>query len=107
MRSYKGVLSDKDIDSLIEYLKDFNMKTTTLVNASATLKDYLSFTKALLSAAVVIPGVFVYLLGTTEVKIDLWISTFAIFLLALGVCALNQFQERHLDALMPRLKTDH
>ncbi len=80
------------------------MKTTTLVNASATLKDYLSFTKALLSAAVGIPGVFVYLLGTTEVKIDLWISTFAIFLLALGVCALNQFQERHLDALMPRTK---
>ncbi len=24
--------------------------------------------------------------------------------MALGVCALNQFQERHLDALMPRTK---
>jgi len=78
------------------------MKTTTLVNPQANLKDYLSFTKAILSAAVGIPGVFVYLLATTQIKEDLWVSFFAIFLLALGVCALNQFQERHLDALMPR-----
>lgn len=78
------------------------MKTKTLVNSQATIKDYLSFTKAILSAAVGIPGVFVYLLATKEITADLWVSFFAIFLLALGVCALNQFQERHLDALMPR-----
>jgi|LGOV01.1.fsa_nt_gb protoheme IX farnesyltransferase len=80
------------------------MKTKTLVNSRATIKDYLSFTKALLSAAVGIPGVFVYLLATGEITPDLWVTLFAIFLLALGVCALNQFQERHLDALMPRTK---
>ena len=80
------------------------MKTKTLVDSRATIKDYLSFTKALLSAAVGIPGVFVYFLATEEITSDLWVSLFAIFLLALGVCALNQFQERHLDALMPRTK---
>ena len=68
----------------------------------ASIKDYISLTKAILSFAVGIPGVFVYLLGASEIKIDLWIAFFAIFLLALGVCALNQFQERQLDALMPR-----
>ena len=78
------------------------MKTKTLSKPQATIKDYISFTKAILSAAVGIPGVFVYLLGSKEIHPDLWIGFFAIFLLALGVCALNQFQERHLDALMPR-----
>ncbi len=80
------------------------MKTTTVVKSHATIKDYLSFTKALLSAAVGIPGAFVYLLGAKEITSDLWVSLLGIFLLALGVCALNQFQERHLDALMPRTK---
>ena len=80
------------------------MKTKTLVKPRATIKDYISFTKAILSAAVGIPGVFVYLLAIGEITPDLWVSLFAIFLLALGVCALNQFQERHLDALMPRTK---
>ncbi len=74
----------------------------TLSKPKATIKDYISFTKAILSAAVGIPGVFVYLLATKEINSDLGIGYFAIFLLALGVCALNQFQERHLDALMPR-----
>ncbi|WP_024955722.1 protoheme IX farnesyltransferase [Sulfurospirillum arcachonense] len=77
------------------------MSTKTL-SQHASIKDYLSFTKAILSSAVGIPGAFVYLLVANEIKIDLAICLFAIFLLALGVCALNQFQERHLDALMPR-----
>ena len=77
------------------------MKTVVISN-KASIKDYISFTKAILSFAVGIPGVMVYLLATDEVNSDLGITFFAIFLLALGVCALNQYQERHLDALMPR-----
>lgn len=77
------------------------MKTAVTLER-ASIKDYVSFTKAILSFAVGIPGVMVYLLATDEVHSDLGITFFAIFLLALGVCALNQYQERHLDALMPR-----
>lgn len=77
------------------------MKTVVTLE-KASIKDYVSFTKAILSFAVGIPGIMVYLLATDEISSDLGITFFAIFLLALGVCALNQFQERHLDALMPR-----
>jgi len=77
------------------------MKTVVTLE-KASIKDYISFTKTILSFAVGIPGVMVYLLATDEITSDLGITFFAIFLLALGVCALNQFQERHLDALMPR-----
>jgi protoheme IX farnesyltransferase len=79
------------------------MKSTmVLEKKKASIKEYLSFTKFILSFAVGIPGVMVYLLATNELNTNLYLSFFAIFLLALGVCALNQFQERHLDALMPR-----
>jgi protoheme IX farnesyltransferase len=77
------------------------MKTVVTLE-KASIKDYISFTKAILSFAVGIPGIMVYLLATDEITSDLGITFFAIFLLALGVCALNQFQERQLDALMPR-----
>lgn len=76
--------------------------TVTLVKTNSKVKDYISFTKAILSFAVGLPGVMVYLLATNEITANLGISFLAIFLLALGVSALNQFQERHLDALMPR-----
>ena len=71
----------------------------------AFVKDYITFTKAILSFAVGIPGVFVYLLGADEIKSSLWVTFLAIFFLALGVCALNQFQEYTLDALMDRTKS--
>jgi len=74
----------------------------TIDNSRASFKDYVSVTKAILSAAVGIPGLLVYLLVADEVSSSIWVAMFAIFLLALGVSALNQFQERHLDALMPR-----
>ena len=79
------------------------MKTAiTLEKTNTRIKDYLSFTKAILSFAVGLPGVMVYFLATDEITANLGITFLAIFLLALGVSALNQFQERHLDALMPR-----
>jgi len=76
--------------------------TITISRQSAKIKDYISLTKAILSSAVGIPGVLVYLLATKNITADLWLSILAIFFLALGVSALNQFQERRFDALMPR-----
>jgi len=76
--------------------------TITLSSQSSKLKDYISLTKAILSLAVGVPGVLVYLLVAKSITADLWLSILAIFLLALGVSALNQFQERRFDALMPR-----
>ena len=66
------------------------------------LKAYLSLSKAPLSAAVGLPGLLVYLLVKQEFSAALGIALVGIFLLALGVSALNQYQERHLDAQMPR-----
>jgi protoheme IX farnesyltransferase len=74
----------------------------TIAKQRASIKDYISLTKAILSFAVGIPGVLVYLLIAQDITADLWLSILAIFLLALGVSALNQFQERRYDALMPR-----
>lgn len=66
------------------------------------LKAYLSLSKAPLSAAVGLPGLLVYLLVKQEFTAALGIALVGIFFLALGVSALNQYQERHLDAQMPR-----
>jgi len=79
--------------------------TITISRKKAKLKDYISLTKAILSFAVGVPGVLVYLLVAKHITVDLWLSILAIFLLALGVSALNQFQERSFDALMPRTMT--
>lgn len=68
----------------------------------ASFRDYVSFTKAILSSAVGIPGLLVYLLVADSMDPSIYIAMLAIFLLALGVSALNQFQEQELDALMPR-----
>ncbi|MDX1808240.1 MAG: UbiA family prenyltransferase [Sulfurospirillaceae bacterium] len=79
------------------------MKTAILIDKQgAGVKDYIALTKAYLSFAVMIPGALSYLLFADEINPGFWLSVLAIFLLALGVSALNQFQERQLDALMPR-----
>lgn len=79
------------------------MKTAILAKKqSVCIKDYIALTKAYLSFAVMIPGALAYLLFADAIKPSFWLSILAIFLLALGVSALNQLQERQLDALMPR-----
>ena len=45
-----------------------------------------------------------YLLAAEEVTIQMLLPAAAVFLLACGSCALNQFQERKIDALMERTK---
>ena len=79
------------------------MKTVALLEKQqAGIKDYIALTKAYLSFAVMIPGALAYLLFEDAIKPNFWLSILAIFLLALGVSTLNQFQERQLDALMLR-----
>ena len=51
----------------------------TLDKNRASIKDYISFTKAILSFAVGLPGVMVYLLATNEISSSLGISFLAIF----------------------------
>jgi protoheme IX farnesyltransferase len=45
-----------------------------------------------------------YLLAAEEVTIQMLVPAAAVFLLACGSCALNQFQERKIDALMERTR---
>lgn len=78
------------------------MEKVALMQKQSLFKAYLSLTKAPLSAAVGLPGLLVYLLMTQQVTVALGIALLGIFLLALGASALNQYQERHLDAKMPR-----
>lgn len=78
------------------------METVAKTLPKTLIKDYLSFTKAGLSFAVGLPGLLVYLLVAQEVGAALWFSLLGIFLLALGVSGLNQYQEREVDAKMPR-----
>ncbi len=61
-------------------------------------------TKFNLSAAVTLSAVFAYVLAGGRDTIPLIISTFAVLLLALGVSALNQYQEWESDAKMTRTK---
>jgi protoheme IX farnesyltransferase len=45
-----------------------------------------------------------YLLATEDVTVQILISTSAVFLLACGACALNQYQERKIDGFMERTR---
>ena len=45
-----------------------------------------------------------YLLAAKEATIQMLVPAAAVFLLACGSCALNQYQERKIDALMERTK---
>lgn len=78
------------------------MHSVAQKSEKSLFKAYLLLTKAPLSAAVGLPGLLVYLLVKQQVSMELWIALLGIFLLALGVSALNQYQERHVDAQMPR-----
>src|SRR5512147_2911978 len=43
-----------------------------------------------------------FLLSAHRIGSEMLSATFGVFLLSCGACALNQFQERDVDALMPR-----
>jgi protoheme IX farnesyltransferase len=64
----------------------------------------LSLGKIRISLLVVLSTATGYLLAVEEVTIRMLVPAAAVFLLAYGSCALNQFQERKTDALMERTK---
>jgi len=68
------------------------------------IKDFIVLTKFVLSFAVSLSALFAYIMAKGEVGSDMFIATFAVLLVAMGVSTLNQVQEYKEDALMERTK---
>ncbi len=68
------------------------------------IKDFIVLTKFVLSFAVSLSALFAYLMAKGEFGLDMFTSTFAVLLVALGVSTLNQVQEYKEDAQMERTK---
>ncbi len=68
------------------------------------IKDFFVLTKFVLSFAVSLSALFAYIMAKGEIGTDMFIATFAVLLVALGVSTLNQVQEYKEDALMERTK---
>ncbi|WP_345993231.1 UbiA family prenyltransferase [Sulfurimonas sp. HSL-1716] len=68
------------------------------------IRLFMELTKFPLSAAVTLSALLAFVLaGGKDIALLLW-SVLAVLLLALGVSALNQYQERESDGRMPRTK---
>ena len=68
------------------------------------IKDFIVLTKFVLSFAVSLSALFAYIMAKGEISTDMFIATFAVLLVAMGVSTLNQVQEYKEDALMQRTK---
>jgi protoheme IX farnesyltransferase len=68
------------------------------------IKDFIVLTKFVLSFAVSLSALFAYIMAKGQVGVDMFIATFAVLLVAMGVSTLNQYQEYKEDALMERTK---
>ena len=68
------------------------------------IKDYIVLTKFVLSFAVSLSALLAYIMASGEIGIDMFIATFAVLLVALGVSTLNQVQEWKEDSVMERTK---
>jgi heme o synthase len=67
-----------------------------------TIKDILTLTKFHLSLTVSISCAFGYILGNSNLDINILYPFFAVLFLSFGVCSLNQIQEYKKDSLMQR-----
>jgi protoheme IX farnesyltransferase len=68
------------------------------------LKDFIVLTKFILSFAVSLSALFAYIMAKGDIGVDMFLATFAVLLVAMGVSTLNQVQEYKEDALMERTK---
>lgn len=68
------------------------------------IKDFIVLTKFFLSFAVSLSALFAYIMAKGEIGTDMFLATFAVLLVAMGVSTLNQVQEYKEDALMERTK---
>lgn len=68
------------------------------------IKDYIVLTKFVLSFAVSLSALFAYIMASGTFGTEMFIATFSVLLVALGVSTLNQVQEYKEDAKMERTK---
>ena len=66
---------------------------------------FLHLTKIKISLLATLSAATGYLLATEKITIHMLVPTAAVFLLACGSCALNQYQEREIDERMERTKS--
>ena len=68
------------------------------------IKDFFIVTKFVLSFAVSLSALFAYIMAKGEIGADMFIATFSVLLVAMGVSTLNQVQEYREDSKMDRTK---
>ena len=68
------------------------------------IKDFLIVTKFVLSFAVSLSALFAYIMAKGEIGLDMFLATFSVLLVAMGVSTLNQVQEYREDSKMERTK---
>jgi protoheme IX farnesyltransferase len=68
------------------------------------IKDFIVLTKFVLSFAVSLSALFAYIMAKGDIGVNMFMATFAVLLVAMGVSTLNQVQEYKEDALMERTK---
>ena len=68
------------------------------------IKDFFIVTKFILSFAVSLSALFAYIMAKGEIGLDMFIATFSVLLVAMGVSTLNQVQEYREDSKMERTK---
>jgi protoheme IX farnesyltransferase len=68
------------------------------------IKDFFIVTKFVLSFAVSLSALFAYIMAKGEIGLDMFLATFSVLLVAMGVSTLNQVQEYREDSKMTRTK---
>jgi len=68
------------------------------------IKDFFIVTKFVLSFAVSLSALFAYIMAKGEIGLDMFLATFSVLLVAMGVSTLNQVQEYREDSKMARTK---
>jgi len=68
------------------------------------IKDFFVVTKFVLSFAVSLSALFAYIMAKGDVGLDMFLATFSVLLVAMGVSTLNQVQEYKEDSKMERTK---
>jgi len=68
------------------------------------IKDFVIVTKFVLSFAVSLSALFAYIMAKGEIGLDMFLATFSVLLVAMGVSTLNQVQEYREDSKMERTK---
>ena len=74
------------------------------MNFLALLRKYMQLCKMKISLLSSFSAVTGFALSAHAFPLDICTPAAAVFLLACGACALNQYQERDVDALMPRTR---